>query len=66
MIQMLYSQIVLRRGVPFDLSLPVEKPIAIGGMSRAQLDEELCKGVNSLIVGGSSTPDEVDAELDII
>lgn len=34
-IQMLYSQIVLTRGLPFDLRLPSAKPTAIEGMSRA-------------------------------
>ena len=47
-IQMLYSQIVLCNGMPFDLRLPVAKPAAIGGMSRAELDAELTKGIESL------------------
>lgn len=33
-IQMLYSQIVLTRVLPFDLHLPSAKPIAIGGLNR--------------------------------
>ena len=45
-IQMLYSQVVLRKGMPFDLQLPA--PIAIGTMTREELDAELLKGVNSL------------------
>jgi addiction module RelB/DinJ family antitoxin len=62
-IQMLYSQIVLQKGMPFDLRLPAAKPIAIGGMSRAQLDAELAKGMESLHEGTTCTPDQVDAEL---
>ena len=62
-IQMLYSQIVLTRGLPFDLHLPSAKPTAIGGMSRAELDVELTKGVESLKSGKIYTTDEVDAEL---
>ena len=61
-IQMLYSQIVLRQGLPFDLYLPRNDPAAIGGMSRTELDEELKKGVNSLR-SGSYTADEIDAVL---
>ena len=34
-IQMMYSQIVLRRGMPFDLQLPA--PTAIGTMTREEL-----------------------------
>jgi len=61
-IQMLYSQIVLTRGLPLDLHLPRTKPVAIGGMSRAELDAEITKGVESLKSGRTYTPDEVDAE----
>ena len=60
-IQMLYSQIVLRNGMPFDLRLPAAKPVAIGGMSRAELDAELTKGIESLKSGKTYTVDEVDA-----
>ena len=62
-IQMLYSQIVLTRGLPLNLHLPSAKPTAIGGMSRAELDAELMKGVESLKSGKTYTADEVDAEL---
>lgn len=62
-IQMLYSQIVLTRGLPLDLHLPSAKPTAIGGMSRAELDTELMKGIDSLKSGRTYTADEVDAEL---
>ena len=62
-IQMLYSQIVLRKGIPFDLRLPSGKSVAVGSMSREQLDAELMKGVESLKSGKSYTVDEIDAEL---
>ena len=62
-IQMLYSQIVLTRGMPLDLHLPSHKPTAIGGMSREELDAELMKGMESLKSGKAYTADEVDAEL---
>lgn len=62
-IQMLYSQIVLTRGLPLDLRLPSSKPTAIGSMSRAEIDAELKKGLESLKSGKSYTADEVDAEL---
>ena len=62
-IQMLYSQIVLTKGIPFELRLPSAKPTAIGGMSREQLDAELLKGVESMKSGKIYTADEVDAEL---
>lgn len=60
-IQMMYSQIVLRRGMPFDLKLPA--PTVIGTMTREELDSELLKGVNSLKNGEGYTADEVDSIL---
>lgn len=60
-IQMMYSQIVLRRGMPFELQLPA--PTAIGTMTREELDAELLKGVNSLKNGEGYTDDEVDSIL---
>lgn len=61
-IQMLYSQIVLRNGIPFELRLPADKPTAIGELSREELDAELMKGFESLKKGKAYTEAEVDAE----
>lgn len=62
-IQMLYSQIVLRNGMPFELRLPAEKPKALGEMSREELDAALQKGVDSIRSGKGISADEVDAAL---
>ena len=59
-IQMLYSQIVLQKGMPFDLRIPVHTPVAMGGLTREELDSELQKGVDSLARGKSYSADEVD------
>ena len=62
-IQMLYSQIVLRGGIPFDVRIPTEKPVAAGALSREELDAELMKGVKSLKAGKDYSTDEVDSML---
>ena len=59
-IQMLYSQIVLRQGMPFELKLPAAAPVAIGNLSKEQLDAELQKGIDSLKTGKRYTADDVD------
>ncbi|MCQ2409939.1 MAG: type II toxin-antitoxin system RelB/DinJ family antitoxin [Clostridia bacterium] len=59
-IQMLYSQIVLKRGIPFDLQLPVNKPLAAGAMTREEIDSELRKSIESLRNGKGCTAEEVD------
>ena len=60
MIQMLYSQIVIRRGIPFDVKLPAAKPVAEASLTREALDAELWKGVRSLDVGRARSADAVD------
>ena len=60
-IQMLYSQIVLSRGLPFEARLPARKAVAIGGMTREQLDAELQKGLDSMKNERLYSPDEIDA-----
>ena len=59
-IQMLYSQIVLQKGMPFELRLPAKKPLALGNMSKEDLNLELQKGIDSLNDGKSYSSDEVD------
>lgn len=62
-IQMLYSQIILNKGIPFDLRLPAAKPVAIGNMTRASLDAELTKGIESMKTGITYSTNEVDTKL---
>ena len=62
-IQMLYSQIVIRNGIPFDLKLPAEKPTAIGGMTRKEIDAELAAGIASLKERSSLVAEDFDKEL---
>lgn len=61
-IQMLYSQIVLQKGIPFELRLPSSKPLDVSTMSKEQLDAELQKAVDSIKEGKTLSADEVDAE----
>ena len=62
-IQMLYSQIILCKGMPFDLRLPESKPVAAGSLSRNEIDAELMKGIASLNNNKGLTVAEVDVEL---
>ena len=62
-IQMLYSQIVVHNGMPFELKLPQARPTAIGGMSREELDAEIAAGIASLKSQKTLSVDEFDAEL---
>ena len=62
-IQMLYSQIVLHNGIPFDLRIPDKKPLSVANMTKEQFDAELQKGFDSFKAGKVLSADEVDAKL---
>ncbi len=61
-IQMLYSQIVLKNGIPFELRLQEKNDY--GALSREYIDKELQKGFDSLKSGKTYTADEVDNMFD--
>lgn len=50
-INMFYKQIILHRGIPFDVSLPPERQLDISKMSIAELSEELEKGYADMQAG---------------
>ena len=49
-INMFYKQIILQRGLPFDVKLP-QHPLDIGTMTEEQLDTELEKGYADMKAG---------------
>lgn len=49
-------QIVLQQGIPFDVKLPLNKPLAIGSLSEEQ---EIEKGQADLTAGKVTTADRV-------
>ena len=59
-IQMLYSQIVLLKEMPFQLKLPETKVFSAEGLSRAEFDNELKKGVDSIKAGRTHSASDVD------
>ena len=62
-VQMLYSQIKLTKGIPFEIRLPVRKPLCISEMSSEQLEAELQKGLDSCQAGRLYSEEEVDSIL---
>lgn len=54
-INMFYKQIILQRGIPFDLKLPAKRLVGIGDLTDAQMDAELEKGYADML-GGRVTP----------
>jgi DNA-damage-inducible protein J len=44
-------QVVIKRGIPFDVKLSATKPIGVSGLTECELDEELEKGFADLVQG---------------
>ena len=58
-INMFYKQIILHRGIPFDVALPANNPLDISRLSAAELSEELEKGYADMKSGKSKPAKEV-------
>lgn len=60
---MFLRQVVIQRGIPFEVKLPANEPLAIGNLTKEQLDVELAKGMADIENGKVYTVDEVEAEM---
>lgn len=50
-INMFYKQIILQRGIPFDVKLPTPQPVTMAALSEEELNEELEKGYADMLDG---------------
>ena len=62
-IGMFLKQIVMQRGIPFDMKIPVSVPVAINSMTKEQFDLELQKGMDDIAAGRVISADAVEAEM---
>ena len=44
-------QVVLQRGIPFDMKLPQHRPVALGSLSEAEFNAEIEKGFADMLAG---------------
>ena len=61
-VSMFLRQVVLQKGIPFDVKLPATLP-AIGLLTKEQLYSELDKGMADIKAGRVYTADQVEAEI---
>ena len=50
-ITMFYKQIILQRGIPFEMKLPESRPVDMSSLTKEQLDLELQKGYDDVAAG---------------
>ena len=58
-INMFYKQIILQRGLPFEVKIPSARPVDISALSEAEFHEELEKGYADVQAGRTKNVKEV-------
>lgn len=62
-IGMFLKQVVLQRGMPFDMKLPAARPVAMGSLTKEQLDAEIRLGMEDIAAGRVVSEEAVRAEI---
>lgn len=63
-IGMFLRQVVMQRGIPFEMKLPASKPLAIGSLTKEQFDEEMQKeGMDDIKAGRVYSAESVEDEM---
>ncbi|MCM1086532.1 MAG: type II toxin-antitoxin system RelB/DinJ family antitoxin [Muribaculaceae bacterium] len=62
-INMFYKQIILNRGLPFDVKIPRTKPVNITELSETELNAELEKGYADMIEGKTKPAKQAFADM---
>ena len=62
-IGMFLKQVVLQRGMPFDMKLPSAAPVAVGNLTREQFDAEIRVGMADIAAGRVLPAEDVEAEM---
>ncbi len=58
-INMFYKQIILQRGIPFDMKLPDSRALDMGQLTSEQLDAELEKAYADIAAGRTKPAKEI-------
>ncbi|MBQ9209510.1 MAG: type II toxin-antitoxin system RelB/DinJ family antitoxin [Oscillospiraceae bacterium] len=60
---MFLKQVVIHRGIPFDMKLPISRPVVIGDLTKEQFDAQMQLGMDDISAGRVISADEVEAEM---
>ena len=62
-INMFYKQIILNRGLPFEVKIPMSRPVNIAGLSEDEINNELEKGYADILEGRTKSAERVFADI---
>lgn len=60
---MFLRQVVLQRGIPFEMKLPQTAPLNYGSLTKEQFDAEMEKGMADVKAGRVYSADAIEAEM---
>lgn len=60
---MFLRQIVLQRGIPFEMKLPQEVPLVYGSLTKEQFDSEMEKGIEDIRESRVYSADTIENEM---
>jgi DNA-damage-inducible protein J len=68
-ISIFLKQVVLQRGIPFEIKLPAIAPVAFGALTKEQFDSEIEKGITDYRAGkyqnAADCFGEIESEYDL-
>lgn len=62
-INMFYKQIILQRGLPFEVKIPEKKPMSMAALTEDQLNAELEKGYEDMLEGRTKSAGMVFSDI---
>lgn len=60
---MFLKQVVIQRGIPFDIKLPTRKPLDYSSLTKEQFDAEIQKGIDDIEAGRTLSSADLRAEM---
>lgn len=57
------KQVVMQRGIPFDVKLPAVKPIVLSDLTEIELNEELEKGYTDFTQGNTKSAEKAFSDI---
>jgi DNA-damage-inducible protein J len=62
-INMFYKQIILNRGLPFEVKMPSARPVDVSALSEAQMNAELEEGYADMVAGRTKPARQAFADI---
>ena len=62
-INMFYKQIILQKGLPFEVKIPTARPVDISTLSEVEFNEELEKGYTDMQAGRTKSAKKAFADI---